>query len=210
MIEWLKERCDELRQKPFRIGNPVQPNYLELRQLITDMDRHFDVEQEQLALHMAVLGISGSGKSKYLEGLCRYHIDTCQGGIIVDPPGDTGEQILEYVASLAAKYGDDAILPRFHYLKPSPDHLFSFDPLRIDEDPCNEFAFAAARETAVQKLIRVMLRSEAAVDEEKMRRLKRMLKAVVTLIATPLPDGTRLSLAELPALVNPTQNSTRT
>ena len=204
MNTWLMNRCDELRQKPFRIGNPVQPNYLTKHKLITDVDAEFDLQHEQLGLHMAILGISGSGKSKFLEGLCRYHIDTCQGGILIDPPGDTGELVLEYVALLAKKYGDEAILPRFHYLKPSPDQLFSFDPLRIDEDPRNEFAFAAARETAVKKLIRVMLRSEAQVDEEKMRRLKRMLEAVITLIATPLPDGTRLSLAEFPALVNPT------
>src|SRR5437764_1455345 len=62
-------------------------------------------------VHMAVLGESGSGKSKFLELYNRYLLYSGEGGMIVDPDNDLADAILGFIA-YRYKIGDEAIARR--------------------------------------------------------------------------------------------------
>ncbi len=197
---------DKVRSSKFLLGNPVSVDTSNesIVEFETSFDQTMEIGDTQLGRHMAVLGASGSGKSKYLEQFGRYLLRSGNGFTFIDPHGDTATALVEYAASLAKEYGDENIFPKFHYLEPRKDQLFSFDPLKIrDVNPEDGFAFEVDRDTAVQKLIRVILRSEAKDDEEKMRRLKRWLGNALTVIATPTDLGTAFSFGDLPAVLYP-------
>lgn len=66
----------------------------------------FHLTDDDLAVHLAVLGGSGSGKSKFLERLCRCRMEarlvrpegTGGGFCLIDPHGDLSEDLLAYAA----------------------------------------------------------------------------------------------------------------
>jgi hypothetical protein len=83
------------------------------------------------------------------------------------------------------------------------DQLFSFAPFAFDaEGDPSTFNFEAARDAAVAKMVRLLMRSDAAADRQIQRRLQRWLHNALTAIATPLPSGERLSFADLRVILN--------
>lgn len=57
------------------------------------------ISQEEMNRHWAIAGISGRGKSRFLEQIVRQHLRAAHGGLILDPHGFLYEDILAYVAS---------------------------------------------------------------------------------------------------------------
>ena len=116
------------RTQPFAMGRPVNAQRFGELTLETDNDAWLWASEPLLRRHMAVMGLSGAGKSKFLEGLCRHLMDTGNGFTLIDPHGDTAQAVADYAAAIARQRGDDYVIPRFHYLCPSLEWLFAFDP----------------------------------------------------------------------------------
>ena len=188
-----KTALDQIRGVDFSLGNPVDCQMMQDRKLNVDHDNEVLASTEHLARHMAVLGVSGSGKSKFLEQLGRHFIDSQNGFTFIDPHGDTSEALLRYIVQ---EHGD-SYLERVHYLEPTADRSFAFDPFgRLFDDP-DKASFEHRRAKLVDDMRGILMRSTAAADAEVMKRLKRYLTTMLTIIATPLPNGGRFSLADI-------------
>ena len=182
-----------IRHRPFSFGNPVDAQLLQDHTLKVDTANELLANSDQLARHIAVMGVSGSGKSKFLEQLGRHFIDTLNGFTFIDPHGDTAEALLAYIVQEKG----ESFLDQVHYLEPTTDLTFSFDPFaRLFADP-NPDTFAERRIKLVEDLRGVLMRATAAADAEVMKRLKRYLTTMLTIIATPLDNGSRFSLADI-------------
>lgn len=184
----------KIRNRPFNFGNPMDgQNLCTNESLQADLQRIVSANPDQLARHIAVMGVSGSGKSKFLELLCRHLINGLNGFTFIDPHGDTAEALLAYLA----KEKGDAFLDRIHYLQPTSQTTFAFDPFAslILDDP--DLSFEDRRHATVQYMIGVLMRSTASADADVMKRLKKNLTTFLTVIATPLPNGKRFSLADI-------------
>lgn len=111
-----------------------------------------------------------------------------------------------YAAKIAEEKGDDAILHRIHYLRPSFDQIFSFDPFRfpdVEIPPKNKrMAEASWLHAASDRIMRAMLRRYTEADIEIMVRLLRWLKNLLTAVGTGVPDKQHLSLADIQVLLN--------
>ncbi len=172
----MRRRLASRRNASFLYGNPIPVEGIHDSLLEKDRTEQLQGNPDQLAQHLAVLGVSGSGKSKFLELYCRHLFDSLNGFTFIDPHGDTAEALLEYATKVAEERGDETVFCRFHYLKPSPDRLFSFNPFLLKETDPKSFAFAAERDTAVDRMVSVLLRSDTAADQEIQRRLQRWLR----------------------------------
>ena len=91
----------------------------------------FILNEPCLSRHLAVFGGSGSGKSKFLELLCRLLLDNYRGFCLIDPHGDLSEDILAYAAQETEKYQSDAMCKRIQYLEPSFETVFGLDPFEF-------------------------------------------------------------------------------
>jgi hypothetical protein len=91
----------------------------------------FYLYEGHLAAHSCVLGQTGSGKSKFLEQLCRYLMASKRGFCLVDPHGDFAEDLLAFAAYRNAEKGDGGIFRRLHYLEPSFEQVFHYDPFKF-------------------------------------------------------------------------------
>src|SRR3954447_9288067 len=70
--------------------------------------QEFRLKEEHVRAHMAVLGGTGSGKSKFLELFMRYLVRHRHGFCLIDPHGDLAEDVLAYVAKRRGLDGDKA------------------------------------------------------------------------------------------------------
>src|SRR6266566_2809554 len=93
--------------------------------------------EHDLSVHRCVLGQSGSGKSKFLEQLMRYLMIAGRGFALIDPHGDLSEDLLAFAGYREAdkKHGQlsaeaEPCLPRIHYLEPSYEQVFHYDPFK--------------------------------------------------------------------------------
>src|SRR5204863_5962547 len=84
----------------------------------------FRLQENHVKAHMAVLGGTGSGKSKFLELFMRFLVRFGHGFCLIDPHGDLSEDLLAYVAKRRGLDGDKSLLPRVHYLEPSYEMIF--------------------------------------------------------------------------------------
>src|SRR5689334_17394034 len=78
----------------------------------------FQPGEEHLEKHLAVLGGTGSGKSKFLELLMRHLHLAKRGFCLIDPHGDLSEDLLAFLAKRRQDLGTDAICKLVHYLEP--------------------------------------------------------------------------------------------
>ncbi len=195
------------RTQPYHIGHPLSADKFEHNKLELQTDTWMMVEDPLLRRHMAFMGTSGSGKSKLIESLCRHLIDTQNGFTFIDPHGDTAQAVADYAAKIAREKGDDYILPRFHYLKPSRDWLFSLDPFHSAEEslPENvdpEFAQELDIDNQAQEMADVLLRRFAQQDKEVMRRLSHWLENALVAVSTPNCKGQKLAFSDILAVLD--------
>jgi hypothetical protein len=191
---------------PLRIGTVVTRR--------TTLNVPFVFTEEMLARHLAVLGTTGSGKSKLLELVMRRLIDPMEGNggvgfAFLDGEGDTVEDVLGYVAYLVLTRGRREILPRIHYIQPSYDTIFGFDPFRFHPPvgiPAaqREVAYRQWLASTVDKIALLFQRTQGDSSFEGMARLERFLKNVLTATGTAVNDeGDHLPLGDSLVLLQP-------
>src|SRR6266568_9188630 len=73
----------------------------------------------ELATHMAVLGTTGSGKSRLLWKLLREHRRNRRGFCLIDP-GDLADDFLADCAREVIETGNKSILKKVHLLELNP------------------------------------------------------------------------------------------
>ena len=187
------------RTRPFLLGNPIDVTLPQAPKFIPDYSRQLLLPTPERAEHCAVLGVSGSGKSRFLAADAIHDFDCLRGRTDIDTAGDYVQHIMAHIARRYYETGDESILHRTHYLRPSYDscfnlQLFHFDPAEIPPEH-REMAFEAWRTTVCDKAMRMAMRSNTQAEKEIMLRLKKWLKNVLTYLATPTPDG-QLSFAD--------------
>lgn len=149
----------------------------------------FDLNEEHLATHSCVLGATGSGKSKFLELLMRYLFVARRGFALIDPHGDLSEDLLAYAGYLKASKKDPDIVQRIHYLEPSFERAFSFDPFRfrpshpIPED-LQRNAYSAWLRAKADRVAEIFQRKQNQPNFEGMPRLQRVLTDVLVATGT--------------------------
>ena len=200
---------DRFRSQPLMLGNPLSIQHVHQNILDTDRRTNLEATRDQLGRHMAVLGVSGSGKSKFLELFCRRLIESGSGFTFIDPHGDTAEAILAYVAKSHST--DPYFHHRFHYIQPSVANCFAFEPLDIplDDVPRDKWnaEFSTRRQTFVDRLVRVLMREYTEADQELMKLRRKWLRHVLTAVATPVDDaGNRMALSDAWLLLHPEEN----
>ena len=160
----------------------------------------------QLARHQVVLGMTGSGKSRYLELFARHLLDHLVGFTFIDPHGDTVESILQYATYRAEQLGDDYLLGRLHYLAPSTATVFRLDPFApLERQPPGDSALVAANSVhaTAERLTRAFLRNFTQAEVEVMVRLTRWLRNAMTGVGVAGDNQQRLSVADLFVLLDP-------
>ena len=168
----------------------------------------FVLNEHSLSTHLAVLGGSGSGKSKFLELLCRILMDNYRGFCFIDPHGDTSEDLLAYAARQTETCGSDAICKRIHYLEPSFETVFGFDPFEFRPaqsipDHLRENAYHAWLHTKADKIAEIVQRKQGQSDFQGMARLQRILRDVLIAIGTPVTAaGKHLPLSDVLVLLD--------
>lgn len=176
---------------------------------VLDHSTQFRLSEEQLSTHSCVLGASGSGKSKFLELLMRYLLVGKRGFALIDPHGDLSEDLLAYAGYLRASKREPEIARRIHYLEPSFERVFSFDPFhfRSSKPIREEFAqnaYSAWLRAKADRVAEIFQRKQNQPNFEGMPRLQRVLTDVLIAAGT-MVDGDRddrLPLADAMVLLD--------
>jgi hypothetical protein len=165
----------------------------------------FLLEHDDLLVHLAIMGKSGSGKSKLIELLGRYFIFYGFPFLFIDPNSDTARNLGAFVQALAEK-GQPQFAARFHLIEVGPNYSFGYcpfagAPLRGTVSRKDYQSWMAAR---VDMVFRSFMRRIASADQEVMTRLKRWLKNMIWACGVSL-DGknTRLGLDKLLVFTDP-------
>ncbi len=179
-------------------------------------DRPFFLSDEMLTTHMCVLGRTGSGKSKMLELWMREMLvanrdgssEARRGFCLIDPNGDLSEDALAYVGYLKAS-GDDETWRRVHYIEPSYEQVFSYDPFTFrppsDLPPeRSEAAYRAWLHTKCDRVGEILQRKQGQSGTfEGMPRLQRVLRNLLLAVGTAVHDnGKHLPLADALVLLD--------
>lgn len=149
----------------------------------------FDLTDEHLATHSCVLGSTGSGKSKFLELLMRQLIASNRGFALIDPHGDLSEDLLAFAGYWKLKTKDRSLTDRIHYLEPSFEEVFSYDPFRFrPTTPIAEHlknnAYSAWLRAKVDRVAQIFQRKQNQASFEGMPRLQRVLTDVLVVAGT--------------------------
>ncbi|MFQ5792436.1 MAG: helicase HerA domain-containing protein, partial [Acidobacteriota bacterium] len=143
------------------------------------------LREEARPMHLAVMGLSGVGKSYFLENLIRQDVNQGTGFVVFDVHGDLAENVLGYLAERAGK--EREMLDRIVLIEPFDEaHTIGFNPL---ERTTHTSAFLQAQELAHILHSRWGERRFGARTEELLR------SALYTLSARDL------TLVEMPRLL---------
>jgi hypothetical protein len=107
-----------------------------------DLGWYYSAEKDQLqmakiplkdrAIHMYVIGTSGSGKTKFLEFPIQQDIRLGNGFGIIDPHGDLIDETIGFLAQYYDQTHDDSIFDRVVIVDPTdPKFTVAFNPLEI-------------------------------------------------------------------------------
>ena len=107
-----------------------------------DLGWYYSAEKDQLqmakiplkdrAIHMYVIGASGSGKTKFLEFPIQQDIRLGNGFGIIDPHGDLIDETIGFLAQYYDQTHDDSIFDRVVIVDPTdPKFTVAFNPLEI-------------------------------------------------------------------------------
>ena len=168
----------------------------------------FVMDETQLSRHIGIFGGSGCGKSKLIELLCRKLMDDYRGFCFIDPHGDTAEDLLCYAAKKTELHRNDRICKRIHYLEPTFETVFGFDPFDFQvsatiPEQMRENAYHAWLHTKADKVSEVIQRKQGQSDFQGMARLQRILRDVLIAVGTPLnAEGKHLPLSDVLVLLD--------
>lgn len=193
--------------------------------VIQGTSQRFILSEGRLQHHMAVLGNIGSGKSRFLNLLLRYHIaaawaahgklksrDAATGAmwaaILIDPHGDLAEDLLAYAARKVADTGDKTLIESIHYLEPDYRSAFGYDPYRFTapEGLTSEeqkTAYITWLHAKVDRIVEILQRKQGQPNTEGMPRLQRVLRDVLTAVGMAIDDsGKHLPLGDALVLLD--------
>ncbi len=150
-------------------------------------------EADERAVHAYLCGVSGSGKSRFLQNLIFQDVSKGHPVCLIDPMGDLYRSCLEYVASCLDASGEQGfrsreLLERYLFLDGTDDH----NPLRINPlEPQDD----ESSEQQVDDLMKALERLFEGKLEEQ-RKLRNVLRAAFMMIA----ELNRLPRQQQPAL----------
>jgi hypothetical protein len=176
---------------------------------IAQMNQSFTFTEEMAAVHMCVLGQSGSGKSKFLELLMRYLMVGGRGFAIIDPHGDLSEDLLAFATYRAERKGDESLLNRLHYLEPSYEQVFHYDPFKFNPRkpiPPEKLkdAIRSWLHTKADRIGEIVQRKQGDSSFAGMARLQRVLTNLLTAVGTQIDEkGKHLPLSDALVLLDP-------
>lgn len=170
--------------KSFLQNTKASPQF-NMGKIINGDRSEFLLQEDHLSVHSCVLGQSGSGKSKYLELLMRHLMASQKSFSLIDPHGDLSEDLLAFAMYRKVVKNDDRLLNRIHYLEPSYEQVFNYDPFKFRPmepipDHLQESAYRAWLHTKVQAVGEILQRKQNQMGFEGMPRLERVLTDVLT------------------------------
>lgn len=169
----------------------------------------FPFGERHLEKHLAVLGGTGSGKSKFLELLMRQLLLAYRGFCLIDPHGDLSEDLLAFAERRRVDLGTDAILKRIHYLEPGYDVLFGYDPFQFNPsrpipEHLRQNAYLAWLHTKVDRVSEIIQRKQGQTDFEGMPRLQRVLRDVLYAVGMKTDEaGKHLPFSDALVILEP-------
>src|SRR5882724_1185202 len=154
--------------------------------------------EAQRAVHTYVCGVSGSGKSRFLQSLIFQDIAKGHPICVLDPMGDLYDRIREFVATCLERAGErgfprNELLPRYLFLDAAdPANPIRFNPL--------EPQGGESSEAQVDDLMKALERLLGGTLEEQ-RKLRNLLRGTFFMLAElnrlpphrspPFPRGLR-------------------
>lgn len=166
----------------------------------------FYLDEDELKTHMAVLGRTGSGKSRFLNQFVREHIDQKLGIAVIDP-GDLCHDVMAYQAKRILETNDKRVLKKIHYLRASPGQVFGIDPFRFHlAKPVHPELVEAFRRTwvhcKVQSISEIFqAKITGSSDFEGQPRRQRITTDALYGVATEV-EGKRLALGDAEILID--------
>lgn len=164
----------------------------------------FLLNMAMLAVHMVVLGGSGSGKSNFLELLVRYLLMMGKSFTFIDPHGDTATKLMAFVLRLDRAV--TGLFKRVHYLEISPERAFALDPAAKlpGRDDVGKIEYDSLLKALVDRIVACILRRVAEANQELMNRLKRWLENVVCACCVDyMGNNTHVGLHKALVFTNP-------
>ncbi len=156
-------------KRPWKIGTALW-----------DRELDFCLAPEFLRVHLAALGESGGGKSKFLELLTRFLLVNGEGGMLVDPANDLADDVLAFVG-FRYSIGDEQLLRRCHVLTLGPKLGFRYDPFSTlpSRSAVGRRLYLSRLSAKAKRLLRQLQRRVPLADFDAQNRLKKRLKAVI-------------------------------
>ena len=161
----------------------------------------FILSEEAIQARMAILGASGSGKSRFLFLLFASLMVARRGFLLIDPHGDLAHALLAYAKSRIDK-GDRALLARLHFLEPSRSR-FTLDPFVSIPRGLSQDRYEARLKARVDRVRRNLMRRVAEADQDVMLRLKRWMTNIITACGVRDADGRHIGLHKALVFTNP-------
>jgi hypothetical protein len=161
----------------------------------------FILSEEAIQARVAVLGASGSGKSRFLFLLFASLMVARRGFLLIDPHGDLAHALLAYAKSRIDK-GDRALLGRLHFLEPSRSR-FTLDPFASMPHGLPRDRYEARLKARVDRVRRNLMRRVAEADQDVMLRLKRWMTNIITACGVRDAEGRHIGLHEALVFTNP-------
>jgi hypothetical protein len=147
----------------------------------------FSISSKVRKFHMYVTGLTGRGKSKFLQNCLIQDIMAGRGCAVVDPHGDLAKDVLRSLVSLGY-FSDQKAYERIIYLAPRRrDYVIPFNVLARPDDEIETYEVA-------QRVIAAFMRTWARTLLEPPRFQQIMRSALATLIET---EGTLCDLYRL-------------
>lgn len=194
------------RPRRYRLGKRVQDQDRSEASKRGSGPREFFLHEDDLMTHVAMLGRTGSGKSRGQRQLINELID--QGhGVAVFEPGDLVEDLLGDIGKRVIETGSTKILERVHLLENSPYRCFGYDLFRMPMLHAIPHDFRGNvqvcwQHTKVQNVGEIAQALQGKDSFETQVRKQRVMTTALKCCACVV-DGKRLSPADMQVLLNP-------
>jgi hypothetical protein len=150
--------------------------------------RHVLLREELRPMHVAIMGLSGVGKTYFIEHLIRQDIEHGTGFVVFDVHGDLADAVIAHVAAVARERPE--VRDRLVLVEPfDPTYSIGFNPLELAPDTS---PYLQAQELAHILRTRWETKSFGTRTEELLRNSLYALAA------------SELTLVELPHLLSDT------
>lgn len=137
----------------------------------------FKVSQKVRRFHAYVVGLTGRGKSKFLQNCIVQDVITGRGCAVVDPHGDLAKDVLRTLIS-SGYFSDDTAYDRILYVAPRRrDYIIPFNVLARPDADTETYEIA-------QRVISAFMRTWSRTLLEPPRFQQIMRSALATLIET--------------------------